>query len=193
MTPGPARRIVTALPSSSPTPIALPIAIMAIWRGTSLRFSPSFVDSVRSSTARGRTLAIRSLEQLRREFREVVAPVQPRVRALALDEHGIEAVLLQQRHRILCRRDQPVVFAGAEPEEVEAFFERGVVERGDVALLPRVGGRRRRRDGGRRAAAAVDDARAEHADVRELLEIRNRDVQRLVAAHRVAGDRAALA
>src|SRR5216684_2853587 len=43
ITPGPASRMVTVLPSSSPTPIALPIAIMAIWRGTSFRFSPSSV------------------------------------------------------------------------------------------------------------------------------------------------------
>ena len=43
MTPGPASRIVTVLPRNSPTPIALPIAIMAIWRGTSARFRPSSV------------------------------------------------------------------------------------------------------------------------------------------------------
>src|SRR5471032_2885375 len=41
MTPGPASRIVTVLPRKSPTPMALPMAIMAIWRGTSARFSPS--------------------------------------------------------------------------------------------------------------------------------------------------------
>src|SRR5437868_3738697 len=43
ITPGPASRIVTVLPRNSPTPIALPIAIMAIWRGTSARFRPSSV------------------------------------------------------------------------------------------------------------------------------------------------------
>src|SRR4029077_2092785 len=52
MTPGPARPIVTVLPSNKPTPIALPIAIMAIWRGMSFRFSPSSVDVSISRTAR---------------------------------------------------------------------------------------------------------------------------------------------
>src|SRR3954471_2294796 len=45
MTPGPASRIVTVLPRRRPTPIAPPIAITELWRGASLRFSPSSVDS----------------------------------------------------------------------------------------------------------------------------------------------------
>ena len=45
MTPGPARPMVTVLPRNRPTPIALPIAIMVIWRGTSLRRSPSSLRS----------------------------------------------------------------------------------------------------------------------------------------------------
>src|SRR6185503_15241488 len=44
MTPGPARPMVTVLPRNSPTPIAPPIAIMAICRGTSCRRSPSSVE-----------------------------------------------------------------------------------------------------------------------------------------------------
>ena len=49
--------------------------------------------------------------------------------------------------RVVC--DQEVVFAGAEPEEVEAAFGGGVVERGQVLLLPASSERMRR---GRRAA-----------------------------------------
>src|SRR6186713_896024 len=49
MTPGPARRIVTVLPRNKPTPIAPPIAIIAIWRGTSLRRRPSSVAGAANS------------------------------------------------------------------------------------------------------------------------------------------------
>src|SRR5216110_778220 len=46
--------MVTVLPRNSPTPIAPPIAIMAIWRGTSFRLSPSSVARGADSPARVR-------------------------------------------------------------------------------------------------------------------------------------------
>src|SRR6185369_9641029 len=52
ITPGPASRIVTVLPRNRPTQIAPPIAIIAIWRGTSLRLSPSSVGRGAGSAER---------------------------------------------------------------------------------------------------------------------------------------------
>src|SRR5262245_24337771 len=108
----------------------------------------------------------RRLEQLRRELREVVAPVQPRVPAFALEEHRREAVFLEEVHRVRRRRDQPVFLAGAEPEEAQAAPGGGVVERREVRFLPRLAEGRRRRRGRRRArggaaAATAEDPRAE--------------------------------
>jgi len=60
ITAGPARRIVTVLPRSRPTPIAPPSAIMAICRGTSRLFSPSSVEARESATA-GRTVTTRRI------------------------------------------------------------------------------------------------------------------------------------
>src|SRR5205814_9789842 len=118
-------------------------------------------------------------------------PVQPSVSAFALDQYRREAVLLQELHRAPRRRDQAIVFAGAEPQEAEAALVDGVVEGGQVLFLPSLSKRRALRRC-RRPSSAADDPGAEDADVRELLEMRNRDVQRLVAAHRETGDRAAL-
>jgi len=92
---------------------------------------------------------------------------------------GLKPCFFKQLHRAPRRRDQAVVLAGAEPEEVETALGGGVVERGEVLRFPRFTKwcvRRRRR----RAASAADDSGAEDADVRELFEMRNRDVERLV-------------
>src|SRR3954470_24909023 len=75
------------------------------------------------------------LEQLRRERGQIIAPVQPRVRAFALEEDRLEAVRLQQLHRVPRGGDQPVVFAGAEPEQAQTLFRRRVVERGEILPL----------------------------------------------------------
>ena len=86
--------------------------------------------------------------------RQVVPPVDPRVPARALLERGVEAVLLEQVHRRVRRRDQPVVFAGREPEKLQPFFGGRVVERRGILLRP-VGGERRRTGGWRRGAGAA--------------------------------------
>ena len=57
-----------------------------------------------------------------------------------------------------------------------------------MLLLPRRAGRGRRGRSG--AGKRPDQARAVHADVRELVEVRDGSVQRLAAAHRQARDRA---
>src|SRR3954463_12845814 len=57
------------------------------------------------------------LGQLRGELGQVGAPVDPGMPAGALFEHRLEAVLLEKIHRRLGGGDQPVVFAGAEPEQ----------------------------------------------------------------------------
>src|SRR5262245_40886166 len=71
------------------------------------------------------------LEQLRREHRQIVAPIEPGVRPLTLDEHRFEAVFLQELHRASRGVDQEVLFSRAEPQEVEAAFGGGIVQRGE--------------------------------------------------------------
>ena len=105
---------------------------------------------------------------------------------IAFDEHGVEPVLLQQLHGPACRCDQAVVLTSTEPKQAQAALRGGIVERGAVLTLPRFC--ERRRVCGTGAAAAADNAGTEHADVRELVQVRNADVQRLVAAHRQAGN-----
>src|SRR4051812_44412301 len=95
------------------------------------------------------------LEQLRREYRQIIAPVEPRVRACALDEYGFEAVFLEQLHGASRRRDQAIVLAGAEPEKIEPALVPGIVERRQVLLLPCFSERCRRL--GRRGATATAD------------------------------------
>src|SRR5436190_11589079 len=129
-----------------------------IWTSSSRRFAVLTrlgESSVESSPAGARRRSL-GLEQLRRECRKIIAPVQPRVSAFALEKDRLESVLLQELHRAPRRRDQTVVFAGAEPEEVEPSFVGGIIERRQILFLPRfsercVVGRRRR------AAPAADD------------------------------------
>src|SRR5262245_39301269 len=116
------------------------------------------------------------LEQLRCEHRQIVAPIEPGVGPLALDEHRLEAVFLQELHRAPRGVDQEVLFARAEPQEVEAAFGGGIVQRGKILFFPRFTERRGRRRW-RGAARPADDPGAEHADVCKLLKMRNRNVQ----------------
>ena len=123
----------------------------------------------------------RGLEQLRRELIEVVAPVRPGVPTRALLERRGEAVPLEQLHGALGRRQQEIVGAGGEPEQLQTFFRRRVVERRLVPLLPRRVGRRRRSPAPDRGPPpkVPNQSRAEDADVGELIEMGNRDVERL--------------
>src|SRR5947209_6404719 len=65
------------------------------------------------------------LEQLRRELVEIVPPVDPGVRAGALFEACVEAVLLQKFHRGLAVGDETVVGAGAEPDQLQSLLQAG--------------------------------------------------------------------
>ena len=98
----------------------------------------------------------------------------------------------------------------ANQSELQPLLERRVGELRGVLLLPLLGGRAhaRRRAAGAAGAAGgagaagagavggrmlhagegADQAGAVDADVGELLEVREGDVQRLAAAHREAGD-----
>src|SRR6266851_5373011 len=77
-----------------------------------------------------------SLEQLRRELIEVVAPVDPGVGAGRFDEHGIETMPLQHGHGAAGSFNHEVVLARGEPQELETFLQFGVVERILVSFLP---------------------------------------------------------
>src|SRR4029079_8296108 len=74
---------------------------------------------------------------------------------------------------------------------LESFLRARIVKRGKILLLPgRAKGRGRRASRRRCATTAAKDSRAVNADVRELVEMRDADVERLAAAHRQPGDRA---
>src|SRR6266852_1646639 len=77
------------------------------------------------------------LEQLRREFIEVVAPVDPGVSAGRFDEDGIETMPLQHGHGAARGFNQEVVLARREPQELKTFLQFRVVQRILVSLLPR--------------------------------------------------------
>src|SRR5260370_37493231 len=82
-----------------------------------------------------------SLEHLRREFIEVVAPVDPGVSAGRFDEDGIETMPFQHGHGAARGFNQEVVLARGEPKELNTFLEFGVVQRLLLSLLPsRTGG-----------------------------------------------------
>ncbi len=59
----------------------------------------------------------RLLEQLRRKLVQIIAPIEPGARTLALLEYRVEAVLLQDIDGGSRARDQAVVDAGAQPDE----------------------------------------------------------------------------
>src|SRR5262249_53479981 len=78
----------------------LPVPIMPVRTGSSADALPSNIASPDAATdaftkSRRCMTTSRLLEQLRREFVQVIAPVDPGVRAGALLEHRAESVLLQ--------------------------------------------------------------------------------------------------
>ena len=56
------------------------------------------------------------LEQLRSELPEILAPIDPGVRAFRFLVNNVEPVLLEHRHRGAGRFDEEIVLAGGEPE-----------------------------------------------------------------------------
>ena len=76
------------------------------------------------------------LKQLRGEFVEVIAPVEPGVGPGRFFINDIEVVLLEHLNRGFGCFDEEVVFAGGEPNKLEIFFEFGIVERCFVTFLP---------------------------------------------------------
>src|SRR4051812_23976413 len=76
-------------------------------------------------------------EQLTREVDKVVAPVLPRMPALAFLEHGREAVLFEQRDGVHRVRHRAVVLARTEPQQLQSLAPRVVVERRLVLRFPR--------------------------------------------------------
>src|SRR5262249_36201238 len=132
------------------------------------------------------------LKELRRELAQVVAPIDPRMAAFTLPRDRREAMLLEKLNRALAGGEQEIVFADADPQQPQPFFQIGIVELGLMLLAPRLsgGGDLRRSVRRRRAAPCrslarqdIEQARTEDADVTELLQIRQRDVERLIAAH----------
>src|SRR4051812_9668139 len=84
-----------------------------------------------------RTLpAPRSLEELRHELVQVVAPVDPGMPSGAFLEHRREAVLLEQIDGRLRGRDQSVVLARGEPQHLDTLLQGGVVEHLCVRRFP---------------------------------------------------------
>src|SRR6185295_12968571 len=119
----------------------------------------------------------RSLEQLRRELREILAPVDPGMTACRFLVVDVEAVLLQHRDGRLRRIEQEVVLAGREPDETEVVLRGGIVELCRMRGLPA------------RVVRDAEDAGAENSDVAVAREIAERDVERLRTAHRQTRDR----
>src|SRR5262249_25118372 len=135
------------------------------------------------------------LEKLRCELVQIVAPIDPRMAAIAFARDRREAALLEQFHRAAAGAEQEVILADAHPEQPQSLFQVGVVELGLLSLNPSFSGGCNLCRGIRRWRAArarsltrkdVEQARTEDADVTELLQIRQRDVERLIAAHREA-------
>src|SRR5262245_9943664 len=113
-----------------------------------------------------------------------------------------EPVFLEQLHGRVAVAEQEVVFADADPEQFQPLLQIGVIEFGLMLFEPRFAGGsylRRGVRGGRSASARshapgdVEQAGTEYADVTELLQIRQRDVERLIATHREPRDCAVFA
>src|SRR5262245_41397120 len=113
-----------------------------------------------------------------------------------------EPMSLEQFHRAATGAEQEVVLADADPEQLQSLFQLCVVEFALLLLEPGLASRRDLRRGIRRRRAArarrltredVKQPGTEDADVAELLQVRQRDVERLVAAHRKTRNRAVLA
>src|SRR5215467_4075083 len=62
------------------------------------------------------------LKQLRREFVQIVAPVDPGVASRALLENSLEVVLPQQFYSRSGRADEAIIRSSAEPNEPKSFL-----------------------------------------------------------------------
>src|SRR5262245_58394940 len=108
--------------------------------------------------------------------------------AFTFSRNRRESMLLEQLHGGVAGAKQEVVFADADPEQFQALFQIGVVELGLMLFEPFFAGWRNLRRGvrGWRSAGArsltrkdVEQPGAEDADVAELFQVRQRDVERL--------------
>src|SRR4051812_29110759 len=106
-------------------------------------------------------------------------------------EHGIKSVLLEQVHSQWGgRANDGVILADSEPNQLQSLFQGSIVEHCQIAVLPVVGiwssrGTRRNRNGrdstttssARCGRELSNQTRAENPDVRESIEMGNRDVE----------------
>src|SRR5947209_6423029 len=139
------------------------------------------------------------LKELWREFAQVVPPIDPRMAAFTLARDRREAMLLDKLNRAAADAEQEIVFADADPEQPQPFFQIGIVQLGLMLLEPRFSGgrdlwrsvsRRRTAPCGSLAREDIQQPRTEDADVTEFLQIRQGDVEGLIASHREARNRA---
>ena len=107
------------------------------------------------------------LEQLWGELIQVVSPVGPSVTTGGFLIHHVEIVLLQRRHSSPSGFNQKIVLASAEPDQLQPFFELGVVQGITLLFFP---------SWPRAAAGWTEYARTEHADIGELVQFGYRDV-----------------
>src|SRR5262245_28256957 len=87
------------------------------------------------------------LEELRRELVQVVSPVDPRMAAFSFSGYRRESVLLEQVHGAAAAVKQEVIFADADPEKLQPFFQIGVIELGLMLFEPGFAGGRDLRRG----------------------------------------------
>src|SRR5262249_47723371 len=121
-----------------------------------------------------------SMEQLRRELIEIVAPVDPGVAAAADVHLVLDAVLVQQLGEGLGALDEEVLVADADREQLDVLVDLiGLLEERLVALLELPG-------------VAAEGRGAPEADVAELARVGQQDAEGLAAAHREPGDGAVL-
>src|ERR1043166_1586312 len=97
----------------------------------------------------------------------------------------LKPMLFQHSDRPFGAFQDKVIFSRAEPDQLETLLQFRIVEHFTVALLEgRTGWRRI----GSTTAKITEEARAEHARVRELIEMRYCNVQSLAPAHRKSRD-----
>ena len=101
--------------------------------------------------------------------------------AFTLVKDRVEAVLLEQVHGAGGIREPGIVFADAEPEELQALLQASVVEHRLILRLPGFSVRRRVWRSGP-ASAASGQACTVDTDVSELVEMGQSDIQRLPTA-----------
>ena len=72
----------------------------------------------------------------RRKLGEIIPPVDPGVAARAFLGNDLELVLLEHGGGGIGGLEQEVFLAAAEPDQMQAFFESGVVQSRPVAVYP---------------------------------------------------------